>query len=173
MNATARNTDTLPEGFLETPLAQALCAAANEGKEVTIDEAIDVVVEYGRTRQNAFESDAQVEFFHKHPAFISIPATRVVGRSPTFTKVFEKLSGTEEELAHFRNIVVAELVARGDTQPSAEEVVDEALALAGEAHLELGRPEKAREAYVGSISLNPLNRRALTGLLRLADKTVS
>ena len=130
MTATARNTDTLPEGFLETPLAQALCAAANEGKEVTIDEAIDVVVEYGRTRQNAFESDAQVEFFHKHPAFISIPATRVVGRSPTFTEVFEKLSGTEEELTHFRNIVVAELVARGDTQPSAEEVVTEAIALA-------------------------------------------
>ena len=130
MTATARNTDTLPEGFLETPLAQALCAAANEGKEVTIDEAIDVVVEYGRTRQNAFESDAQVEFFHKHPAFISIPATRVVGRSPTFTEVFEKLSGTEEELTHFRNKIVAELVVRGDMRPSAEEVVDEALALA-------------------------------------------
>ena len=125
MTATARNTDTLPEGFLETPLAQALCAAANEGKEVTIDEAIDVVVEYGRTRQNAFESDAQVEFFHKHPAFISIPATRVVGRSPTFTEVFEKLSGTEEELTHFRNKVVTDLVARGDMRPSAEEVVDE------------------------------------------------
>ena len=120
----------LPEGFLETPLAQALCAAANEGKEVTIDEAIDVVVEYGRVRRRAFESDVQVDFLHKHPAFISIPATRVVGRSPAFTKVFEKLSGTEEELAHFRNIVVAELVVRGDMQPSAEEVVDEALALA-------------------------------------------
>lgn len=130
MTATARNTDTLPEGFLETPLAQALCAAANEGREVTIDEAIDVVVEYGRTRQNAFESDAQVEFFHKHPAFISIPATRVVGRSPTFTEVFEKLSGTEEELTHFRNKVVTDLVARGDMRPSAEEVVDEAFALA-------------------------------------------
>ena len=130
MTATARNTNTLPEGFLETPLAQALCAAANEGKEVTIDEAIDVVVEYGRTRQNAFESDTQVEFFHKHPAFISIPATRVVGRSPTFTEVFEKLSGTEEELTHFRNKVVTDLVARGDMQPSAEEVVDEAFALA-------------------------------------------
>ena len=130
MTATARNTDTLPEGFLETPLAQALCAAANEGKEVTIDVAIDVVVEYGRTRQNAFESDAQVEFFHKHPAFISIPATRVVGRSPTFTEVFEKLSSTEEELTHFRNKVVTDLAVRGDTQPSAEEVVDEAFALA-------------------------------------------
>ena len=130
MTATARNTNTLPEGFLETPLAQALCAAANEGKEVTIDEVIDVVVEYGRTRQNAFESDTQVEFFHKHPAFISIPATRVVGRSPTFTEVFEKLSGTEEELTHFRNKVVTDLVARGDMQPSAEEVVDEAFALA-------------------------------------------
>lgn len=130
MTATARNTNTLPEGFLETPLAQALCAAANEGKEVTIDEAIDVVVEYGRTRQNAFESDAQVEFFHKHPAFISIPATRVVGRSPTFTEVFEKLSGTEEELTHFRNKVATDLVARGDMRPSAEEVVDDAFALA-------------------------------------------
>lgn len=74
------------------------------------------------------------------------------------------------------------LFARGEFEAAIEDVEvltivcrhdDEALALAGEAHLELGRPEKAREAYVGSISLNPLNRRALTGLLRLADKTVS
>ena len=114
MTATARNTDTLPEGFLETPLAQALCAAANEGKEVTIDEAIDVVVEYGQLHQRAFEFEDQADFLHEHPAFMSIPATRVVGRSPTFTEVFEKLSGTEEELTLFRNKIVTDLVARGD-----------------------------------------------------------
>ena len=78
------NIDTivLPEGFEATPLALALCAAANEGKECTVDEAIDLVVEYGRQCQKVFESDIQVEFLHKHPSFMSIPAVRVVGRSP-------------------------------------------------------------------------------------------
>lgn len=120
----------LPEGFEATPLAMALLADANNGKEVSIDDAIDLVVEYGQLHQCAFGSDEQVNFLHKHPTFMSIPATRVVGRSPTFTKVFEKLHGSEDENANFRNIVVAELVARGDTQPSAEEVVTEAIALA-------------------------------------------
>lgn len=119
----------LPEGFEATPLAMALIADANNGKEVNIDDAIDCVVEYGRAR-GGFELHEQVDFLHGHPAFMSIPAVRAVGRSPTFTKVFEKLHGSEDENANFRNIVVAELVARGDTQPSAEEVVTEAIALA-------------------------------------------
>ena len=122
--------ENLPEGFDATPMAQALIAKANAGSEVSIDDAIDVIVEYGQMRQRAFESDVQVEFLHKHPTFMSIPAVRAVGRSPEFTKVFEKLVGTKEEVDHFRNTVVAELVARGDMQPSAEEVVAEAIALA-------------------------------------------
>ena len=120
----------LPEGFEVSPLAMALIADVNNGKEVSIDDAIDCVVEYGQLHQRAFESDEQADFLHGHPAFMSIPAVRAVGRSPTFTKVFEKLHGSEDENANFRNIVVAELVARGDTQPSAEEVVTEAIALA-------------------------------------------
>ena len=35
----------LPEGFEATPLAMALIADANNGKEVSIDDAIDLVVE--------------------------------------------------------------------------------------------------------------------------------
>ena len=120
----------LPEGFEATPLAMALIADANNGKEVSIDDAIDCVVEYGQLHQRAFEFEDQADFLHEHPAFMSIPATRVVGRSPTFTEVFEKLSGTEEELTLFRNKIVTDLVARGDMRPSAEEVVDEAFALA-------------------------------------------
>lgn len=119
----------LPEGFEVSPLAMALIADANNGKEVSIDDAVDCVVEYGRAH-GAFEYAEQADFLHEHPAFMSIPAVRAVGRSPTFTKVFEKLHGSEDENANFRNIVVAELVARGDTQPSAEEVVTEAIALA-------------------------------------------
>ena len=120
----------LPEGFEATPLGMALIADANNGKEFNIDDVIDCVVEYGQLHQQAFEFHEQADFLHEHPAFMSIPATRVVGRSPTFTEVFEKLSGTEEELTHFRNKIVVELVVRGDMRPSAEEVVKEAIALA-------------------------------------------
>ena len=120
----------LPEGFEATPLAMALIADANNGKEVNIDDAIDCVVEYGRLHQRAFEFDEQVDFLHKHPAFMSIPAVRVVGRSPTFASEFSRLLGDDEEVAYFRETVIIDLITRGDTRPTAEEVVKEAIALA-------------------------------------------
>ena len=120
----------LPEGFEATPLAMALIADANNGKEVSIDDAIDLVVEYGQLHQRAFEFDKQVDFLHKHPTFMSIPAVRVVGRSPTFASEFSRLLGDDEEVAYFRETVIDDLVRRGDTRPAAEEVVAEAIALA-------------------------------------------
>ena len=119
----------LPEGFEATPLAMALIADANNGKEVSIDDAIDCVVEYGRAR-GGFELHEQVDFLHEHPAFMSIPAVRVVGRSPTFASEFSRLLGDDEEVAYFRETVIDDLVRRGDTRPAAEEVVAEAIALA-------------------------------------------
>ena len=119
----------LPEGFEATPLAMALIADANNGKEVNIDDAIDCVVEYGRAR-GGFELHEQVDFLHEHPAFMSIPAVRVVGRSPTFASEFSRLLGDDEEVAYFRETVIDDLVRRGDTRPAAEEVVAEAIALA-------------------------------------------
>ena len=119
----------LPEGFEATPLAMALIADANNGKEVSIDDAIDCVVEYGRAR-GGFELHEQVDFLHEHPAFMSIPAVRVVGRSPTFASEFSRLLGDDEEVAYFRETVIIDLITRGDTRPTAEEVVAEAIALA-------------------------------------------
>lgn len=119
----------LPEGFEASPLAMALIADANNGKEVSIDDAIDCVVEYGRAR-GGFELHEQVDFLHEHPAFMSIPAVRVVGRSPTFASEFIRLLGDDEEVAYFRETVIDDLVRRGDTRPAAEEVVAEAIALA-------------------------------------------
>ena len=124
------NAGDLPEGFLATPLAQALCAAANEGREVSIDDAIDVVVEYGRVHQQAFDFAEQSEFLHEHPVFMSIPAVRVIARSPTFVFEYARLEGDAEEVSYFRETVIDDLVTRGDTRPAAEEVVKEAIALA-------------------------------------------
>ena len=120
----------LPEGFEATPLGMAMKADANNGKEVNIDDVIDCVVEYGQLHQRAFEFHEQADFLHEHPAFMSIPATRVVGRSPTFASEFIRLLGDDEEVAYFRETVIDDLVTRGDTRPAAEEVVKEAIALA-------------------------------------------
>ena len=61
---------------------------------------------------------------------MSIPAVRVVGRSPTFAFEFIRLIGDDEEVAYFRETVIDDLVTRGETRPAAEEVVKEAIALA-------------------------------------------
>ena len=120
----------LPDGFDATPLGMALIADANNGKAVNIDDVIDCVVEYGQLHQQAFEFHEQADFLHDHPAFMSIPAVRVVGRSPTFAFEFIRLIGDDEEVAYFRETVIDDLVTRGETRPAAEEVVKEAIALA-------------------------------------------
>lgn len=123
--------EDLPESFLATPRARALCEAASEGYTVTIDDAIDVVVEYGRVHQaQAFEFDEQSDFLHDNPVFISIPAVRVIARSPTFVTEYARLKGDDDEVKYLRDTVIDDLVKRGDGIAMAEEVVDEAMALA-------------------------------------------
>lgn len=123
--------EDLPESFLATPRARALCEAVSEGYTVTIDDFIDVIVEYGRMHQTqAFEFDEQSDFLHDNPVFISVPAVRVIARSPTFVTEYARLKGDNEEVSYLRDTVIDDLVRRGDSLAMAEEIVDEAMALA-------------------------------------------
>ena len=93
----------------------------------TIDSMIDAI-----RAQGVAVTENSVDFLKENPAFLSMPALRVVCRAPSFVEIFDPANnaGMLDMNKEFEERLVAEMTALGDEKITAEVHVGHASSVA-------------------------------------------